>query len=98
MWGTTVGPSSEGGQGAAVRPREESVPRDRGRDGDVGVVLWCVGQACCEVSAAGGGEDGGRAASTSPHRLRSPLGSHTPAGGKKRKDFSSHLNYIVFVL
>ncbi len=33
----------EGGQGAAVRPKEESVgPRGRGRVGDVGVVLGCV--------------------------------------------------------
>lgn len=64
------------------------MPRGREMVGDVGVVLWCGGQACCEVSAAGGGEDGGRAASTSLHRLRSPLCSHTPAG-KERKALST---------
>lgn len=72
--------SSQGGQGAAVRSKEGSVARGRGR-----AVLWCVVQARCEVSAVGGDEDGGRAASMSPHRLRSPLCSHTPAETKKEK-------------
>lgn len=80
-----MGDSSEEGQGATVRPREGSV--SMGRGGDVGVVVWCVGQAGCEVSAAGRGEVGGRAASTSPHRLRSPPCSHTPE--EEKKDFSS---------
>lgn len=85
-WGTTDGASSEEGQGATVRQREGSVPTGRRRDADVGVVLWRVVQARCKVSAAGGGEeDGGRAALTSPHRLRSPLCSHTPA--ERRKSF-----------
>lgn len=48
------------------------------------VVLWWVGQARCEVSAVGGDEDGERAASMSPHRLKSPLCSHTPAETKKK--------------
>lgn len=65
------------------------MPSGWGRVGDVGVVLWCGGQARCEVSAAGEGEDGGRAASTSLHRLRSPLGSHTPVGKKKKSSFNS---------
>ena len=61
------------------------MPRGRCRDDDVGVVLGCAGHACCEVSAAGGGEeDGGREALMSPHRLRSPLCSHTPAGNKEK--------------
>lgn len=69
---------------AAVRPRDGSAPMGRGTVGDdIGVVLWCVEQARCEVS--GGGEVGGRAASTSPHRLRSPPCSHTPRGKTKEK-------------
>lgn len=75
--------SLEEWQGADVRHREGSEPIGRGRDGDVAVGLGCVELACCEVSAAGRGEDGGRAASRSPHRLRSLLCSHTPVKRKK---------------
>lgn len=92
-WGAIAGTSWDGGQGATARPREGSVPRGRGRVGDVGAVL-CVVQALCDVSAAAGGEDGGRAASTGPHRLRSPLCSHTP-GKITRKGFNSSKSKYV---